>query len=79
MCKIETIKKEIERAQAAIRKAEEALPRLETRMNNAIAKLAQAGYEFKGDGNDTRNCLTNGLWSRAYTANKGGPQGCLFC
>lgn len=70
MRKIETIKKEIERAQAAIRKAEEALPRLETRMNNAIAKLAKAGYEFKGDGNDTRNCLTNGLWSRAYTANE---------
>ena len=70
MRKIETIKKEIDRAQSAIRKAEETLPRLETRMNNATAKLAKAGYEFKGDGNDTKNCLTNGLWSIAYTANE---------
>ena len=70
MRKIETIKKEIDRAQSAIRKAEETLPRLETRMNNAIAKLAKSGYEFKGDGNDTKNCLTNGLWSIAYTANE---------
>jgi len=70
MRKIETIKKDIERAQAAIRKAEEALPRLETRMNNAIAKLAKAGYEFKGDGNDTKNCVTNGLWTPAYTADQ---------
>ena len=70
MRKIETIKKEIDRAQSAIRKAEETLPRLEARMNNAIARLAKAGYEFKGDGSDTRNCLTNGLWSNAYTANE---------
>ena len=71
MRKIETIKKEIDRAQSAISKAEETLPRLETRMNNATAKLAKAGYEFKGDGSDTRNCLNNvRLWSIAYTANE---------
>ena len=71
MRKIETIKKEIDRAQSAIRKAEETLPRLEARMNNAIARLAKAGYEFKGDGNDTKNCLNNGmLWSTAYTADE---------
>lgn len=71
MRKIETIQKEIERSQAAIRKAEAALPRLQARMNNAIARLAKAGYEFKGDGSDTRNCLNNvRLWSIAYTANE---------
>ena len=71
MRKIETIQKEIERSQAAIRKAEAAIPRLQARMNNAIARLAKAGYEFKGDGNDTRNCLNNvRLWSIAYTANE---------
>lgn len=69
MRKIETIKKEIEKDLAAIAKAEAALPRLQARMNNAIVKLAKAGYEFKGDGSDTRNCLNNGLWSTAYTAN----------
>ena len=70
MRKIETIKKEIEMDRAAIRKAEAAIPRLQARMNNAIARLAKAGYEFKGDGSDTRNCLNNGrLWSIAYTAN----------
>lgn len=69
MRKIETIKKDIERAQAAIRKAEEALPRLETRMNNAIAKLAKAGYEFKGDGNDTHNAPWE-LWTPTYTADE---------
>lgn len=67
MRKIETIKKDIERAQAAIRKAEEALPRLQTHMNNAIAKLAKAGYEFKGDGNDTSNAPWE-LWTTTYTA-----------
>ena len=71
MRKIKTIYREIERTQAAIRKAEEALPRLQARMNNAIARLAKAGYEFKGDGSDTRNCLNNvRLWSIAYTANE---------
>ena len=71
MRKIETIQKEIERSQAAIRKAEAALPRLQARMNNAIARLAKAGYEFKGDGSDTRNCLNHvRLWSIAYTANE---------
>ena len=71
MRKIKTINREIERAQAAIHRAEAALPRLQARMNNAIARLAKAGYEFKGDGSDTRNCLTNGwLWSIAYTANE---------
>ncbi len=71
MRKIETIYREIERTQAAIRKAEAALPRLKARMNNAISRLAKAGYEFKGDGSDTRNCLNNvRLWSIAYTANE---------
>lgn len=71
MRKIETINREIERAQAAIHRAEGALPRLQARMNNAVARLAKAGYEFKGDGSDTRNCLNNGrLWSIAYTANE---------
>lgn len=71
MRKIETINREIERAKAAIHRAEEALPRLQARMNNAIARLAKAGYEFKGDGSDTRNCLNNvRLWSIAYTANE---------
>lgn len=71
MRKIETINREIERAQAAIHRAEGALPRLQARMNNAIARLAKAGYEFKGDGSDTRNCLNNvRLWSIAYTANE---------
>ena len=71
MRKIKTIYREIERTQAAIRKAEEALPTLQARMNNAIARLAKAGYEFKGDGSDTRNCLNNvRLWSIAYTANE---------
>ena len=71
MRKIKTINREIERAQAAIRRAEGALPRLQARMNNAIARLAKAGYEFKGDGNDTMNCINNvRLWSIAYTANE---------
>ena len=71
MRKIKTINKEIERAQAAIHRAEGALPRLQARMNNAIARLAKAGYEFKGDGNDTMNCINNvRLWSIAYTANE---------
>ena len=71
MRNIKTIYREIERTQAAIRKAEAALPRLQARMNNAIARLAKAGYEFKGDGSDTRNCLNNvRLWSIAYTANE---------
>ena len=71
MRKIETINREIERAQAAIRRAEEALPRLQARMNNAIARLTKAGYEFKGDGSDTMNCINNvRLWSIAYTADE---------
>ena len=71
MRKIETINREIERAQAAIRRAEVALPRLQARMNNAIARLAKAGYEFKGDGSDPMNCINNvRLWSIAYTANE---------
>lgn len=71
MRKIKTIYREIERAQAAIRRAEAALPRLQARMNNAIARLAKAGYEFKGDGSDTMNCINNvRLWSIAYTANE---------
>ena len=71
MRKIKTIYREIERAQAAIRRAEAALPRLQARMNNAIARLAKAGYEFKGDGSDPMNCINNvRLWSIAYTANE---------
>lgn len=71
MRKIKTIQKEIGRSQAAIRRAEEALPRLQARMNNAIARLAKAGYGFKGDGSDTRNFINNvRLWSIAYTANE---------
>lgn len=71
MRKIKTIHREIERAQAAIHRAEGAIPRLQARMNNAVARLAKAGYEFKGDGSDTRNCLNNvRLWSIAYTADE---------
>lgn len=71
MRKIKTINREIERAQAAIHRAEGAIPRLQARMNNAIARLAKAGYEFKGDGSDTMNCINNvRLWSIAYTANE---------
>ena len=71
MRKIETINREIERAQAAIHRAEGALPRLQARMNNATARLAKAGYEFKGDGSDPMNCINNvRLWSIAYTANE---------
>ena len=67
MRKIETIKKYIERAQARIAKAEAALPRLATRRDNAIAKLAKAGYTYVGDGNDGSRCPWE-LWSTTYTA-----------
>lgn len=67
MRKIETIKKDIERAQARIAKAEAALPRLATRRDNAIAKLAKAGYTYVGDGKDGSRCPGE-LWSTTYTA-----------
>lgn len=71
MRKIETINREIERAQAAIHRAEGAIPILQARMNNAIVRLSKAGYEFKGDGSDPMNCINNvRLWSIAYTANE---------
>lgn len=67
MNKIKTLNKEIKRAQAAIDKAEAAIPGLQTRMKNAIAKLAKAGYEFKGDGNDLCNVPWK-LYTPASTA-----------
>ena len=71
MRKIETIQKEIEKDLSAIAKAEAAITRLQARMNNAIARLAKAGYEFKGDGSDPMNCINNvRLWSIAYTADE---------
>lgn len=70
MRKIETIKKEIERAQAAISKAEEALPRLQTRLTNAIARAKKLGWEYKGDGNDAHDCPWGDVYQACSTADQ---------
>lgn len=64
MRKIETIKKDIERAHAAIEKAEASIPGLQTRMDNAIARAKKAGWDYKGDGNDSHDAP----WGAAYQA-----------
>ena len=67
MRKTETIKRDIERAEARIAKNTESIARLTTRKENALKKLEKAGYVFKGDGTDGRDCPVE-VYDPCYTA-----------
>lgn len=64
MRKIETIKNEIERAQARVVKNSASRDRLVTRFENAKAKAIKLGWDYKGDGQDAARAP----WGAVYSA-----------
>ena len=77
MRKIETIKKEIERAEARIVKANEAIKKAEARRANAVAKCEKAGYTYQGDGEDAHRAYDQFknwdiAWGPVSTADQAG-------
>ena len=70
MRKIETIKKEIEKAQARIVKNSESRDRVVKRFENAKARAIKLGWDYKGDGTDSGRAPWGDIYSACYSADR---------